>query len=112
MKCKDMKREIKRLSRLNQVYREKISALEGRFDEHRIRWNRLEIIVRPEIMPMYAYEWIGVNLRILGSPNEIPDRSTYRRISLTALDLIRENKREFIKGIGELMATELLELKE
>lgn len=111
MKCKDMKREIKRLSRLNQEYREKISALKG-LDEHRIRWNHLEIIVRPERMPMYAYEWVGVNLRVLGNPGEIPDRATYRAISLTALDLIRENKREFIKGIGELMATELLELKE
>lgn len=98
--------EIKRLNRIIQQKDRDISYLRS-FDERRVPFNRLEIVVRPQRMEFLDTWTCDIDLRAVGSP-DVPDRIVMKRISLTALDLLQMDKDEFVKEIGAIMAAELL----
>jgi hypothetical protein len=77
-------------------------------DERRYPFNLLEIVVRPSRQDhLIRYETIGLDLRVQGN-DTMPNICNYKTIQLSAFDLLQENESDFIKGIGELLAAELM----
>lgn len=113
MKCKDMKKEIKRLNAVNRKLKQACEK-SFQFDDHVIDFNLLEIIVRPSrrfdrlVMP----EFVGIDLSVIGGPNEIPTIHTYKTINLSALEVLIHDKQSFVEHIGKIMAAELLKTGE
>ena len=107
MRCKDMKRHIKKLEKENRELTSRNCALKS-MDERRYPFNLLEIVVRPSRQEhLIRYECVGLDLRVVGD-TKMPTICNYKTIQLSAFDLLRENEANFIKGIGELAAKELM----
>jgi hypothetical protein len=78
------------------------------FEEQRFPFNHLDITVRPSRYDrLMRYELLELDLRVMGN-DKMPTIAKVNTISLSAFDLLRENEADFIKGIGELMAKELM----
>ena len=107
-------KDVKKLIRVNKMLEDENSGLKRRlaerqrFEEQRFPFNYLEIIVRPSRQDhLIRYEMMGLNLRVQGN-DKIPAVCNYKTIQLSAFDLLQENEHDFIKGIGELMAREIM----
>jgi hypothetical protein len=111
MRCKDvrrMKRKLERLEKENLELKRKVNAIDV-LGERRHPFNCLEIVVRPlQKHFMLGYDYCDIDLRVVGN-DQFPAIATVKRIELTSLDIIRGNKADFIRCIGEIMAKELLE---
>ena len=110
MKCNEMKKQIRQLKIANS----KLSARLAAHDERRYRFNLLDIIVCPSRADyLLRYEWddsCKIDMRVIGN-EQCPTVCNYRTIQLSALDLLKENKKDFIKRMGEIMAEEILALE-
>lgn len=110
MRSRDVKKLIrvsKMLETENADLRDRLNAMQS-LSERRIPYNYLEILIRSQRREhMIRYETIGLDLRVLGNDN-MPTVCNYKTIPLSAFDLLQENEADFIKGIGELMAKELM----
>jgi hypothetical protein len=108
MKCKEAKARIKKLEREN--YKLRHRKQKSIPEDRRYDFNLLEIVVRPKNRPMVRYDICDIDLRVLGDPAiKIPDICTYKTIQMAAIHFIKENRRDFIKRIGEIMARELVD---
>jgi len=107
-------RDVKKLVRVNKQLEKENSDLKQRlaerkhFEEQRFPFNLLEIVVRPSRQDhLIRYETLGLDLRVQGN-DKMSTVCNYKTIQLSAFDLLVENEADFIKGIGELMARELM----
>lgn len=107
-------RDVKKLIRVNKMLENENSNLKQRlaesasFEERRYPFNLLEIVVRPSRQDhLIRYKMMGVDLRVQGN-GQMPIVCNYKTIQLSAFDLLQENEADFIKGVGELMARELM----
>lgn len=107
-------RDVKKLIRVSKVLEIENADLKQRlserqhFEEQRFPFNLLEIVVRPSRQAhLVRYETMGLDLRVQGN-DMMPTVCNYKTIQLGAFDLLKENESDFIKGIGELMARELM----
>jgi hypothetical protein len=107
-------REVKKLVRLSKMLESENAYLKDclksmrHVEERRYPFNHLEIIVRPSRQEhLIRYELMDLDLRVQGT-DAMPTVCAHKTIILSAFDLLRENEAEFIKGIGELMAKELM----
>lgn len=105
MRFKDVKKHIRKIEKENRDLISRNSALKS-IEERRYPFNLLEIIVRPSRQEhLVQYELAHLDLRVIG--NE--DMPTFvSRRTLSTFDLLQENEVDFIKGIGELLAAELM----
>lgn len=108
MRCKDAKATIKRLERENFELHKRAYAKAT--DERVYDFNLLEIVVRPRNgLPIRQYE-LQADLRVLGCDEmQVPTVCNVKRIDKAAIHLVKENRRDFIKHIGEIMARELVD---
>lgn len=105
MRCRDVKKLI-RVSKLleaeNSDLRNRLESMKS-LSERRIPFNMLDIIIRPSRREhSIGYEMVEVDLHVNGSDK------IHNTVALSTLDMLREHEEEFIKGIGELMAKELM----
>lgn len=107
-------RDVKKLIRVNKLLESENLCMKRRlaerqrFEEQRFPFNHLEIVVRPSRQDhLIRYEAIGLDLRVQGN-DQMPAVCNYKTIQLSAFDLLQENEADFIKGIGELMAREIM----
>lgn len=123
MKCNEMKGLIRKLNyqllerdkRLAKAH-ERIHRLEHELKgEQLYPFNLLEIVVRPSranyLLRYELDDSCRIDLRVQGN-EQCPTVCNYRTIRLSALDLLKENKKDFIKQMGEIMAEEILALEE
>lgn len=113
MRCKDAKATIKRLERENSKLRERARFAERDPNERIYGFNLLEIVVRPRYNPTIVPiidDSCKIDMRVIGcSELDIPTIHTYRTVMKSAIHLLRENRQDFIRRMGELMAAELLD---
>lgn len=114
MKCKEARRKIKRLERQNFLLQTRINNSVKHVPESRsYDFNLLEIVVQPHKNIMLPYDQVRVRLDILGDRTvNVPDRICRKTITKTSIDFAKEHDKQFINRIGEIMATELLQLGE
>ena len=115
MKCKEARNKIKRLERQNFLLQTRINNSVKHVPEgRRYDFNLLEIIVQPHKDIKLPYnDQVRIRLRILGDGTvNIPDRLCQKTITKTSIEFAREHDKRFINRIGEIMATELLQLGE
>ena len=108
MRCKEAKSRIKKLERENFKLRHQPQR---RVPEDRTYdFNLLEIVVRPKRTPMISYEMLQLDLGVSGAHGiDVPDICNVKRIEKAAIHLVKENRYDFIKHIGEVMARELVD---
>ena len=121
MKCKEMKGLIRALNHQLRERDVRLAKAHDRIDclEHSVKgerlypFNLLEIVVRPRRADyLLRYEMddsCKIDLRVIGN-EQCPTVGNYRTIRLSALDLLKEDKKDFIKRMGEIMAEEILAL--
>ncbi len=109
MKCKNMKKEIRKLEHELKKTREQFSYVTA--PEQRYNFDVLEIMVRPRHdWMMQKYEAVGIDLRVAGD-GKVPTVCAYKTISLSSLDVLLEHKEEFTRHVAEIMLRELEFLK-
>lgn len=111
MKCNEMKRRIRQLEIANRKMTMRLAA-RAPLEERRHRFNLLDIIVRPGRADcLLRYELddsCKIDMRVIGN-EQCPTVGNCRTIQLSALDLLKENKKDFIKRMGEIVAEEILD---
>jgi hypothetical protein len=110
MRCRDVKKLVrlsKRLESENAYLKDCLKSMRH-VEERRYPFNHLEIIVRPSREHhLIRYEILDLDLRVMGT-DKMPTICAHKTIILSAFDLLRENEADFVKGVGELLASELM----
>ncbi len=117
MKCKEAKNAIRKLQQQMRMKDIRLAEMHDEIDrlrgEHLYRFNELEIIVRPHntstvFRPVFD-DSLRVGLSVWGN-EQCPTVCNYKVVALSALDLVRERKDDFIRDIGEIMAREIVDV--
>jgi hypothetical protein len=106
MKCNEAKALIKKLKKENYELMQRAKP------EKIYNFDLLEIIVRPKNCKSIYESSCDIDLRVLGEPTiNVPDVCIHKQILKPSMYFVKENERNFIKLIGEIIAHELVDIE-